>query len=43
VEAQLPIEEKRAMADHVIDNSGALEETEAQVRALYERLVAGND
>jgi dephospho-CoA kinase len=39
VEAQLPIEEKRALADHVIDNSGSLEETRRQVRALYEILV----
>jgi dephospho-CoA kinase len=39
VEAQLPIEEKRALADHVIDNSGSLEETRRQVRALYEMLV----
>lgn len=39
VRAQLPIEEKRDMADHVIDNSGTLAETEAQVRALYEKLV----
>ncbi|MGH0035562.1 MAG: dephospho-CoA kinase [Myxococcota bacterium] len=41
IEAQLPIDEKRAMADHVIDNSGAPEDTEAQVAALYERLVGG--
>jgi dephospho-CoA kinase len=39
--AQLPIEEKRALADHVIDNSGSLEETERQVRALFEVLVEG--
>jgi len=39
VRAQLPIEEKRAMADVVIDNSGSPEETERQVRALWERLV----
>ncbi len=38
VDAQLSIEEKRARADHVIDNSGPLEETERQVRALYARL-----
>jgi dephospho-CoA kinase len=36
--AQLPIDEKRAMADHVIDNTGSLEATETQVRALYETL-----
>jgi dephospho-CoA kinase len=41
VRAQLPIEAKRAMADHVIDNSGSLGETEDQVRALYAELVAG--
>jgi len=40
VDAQLSIEEKRAQADHVIDNSGTLPETERQVRALYQRLVA---
>jgi dephospho-CoA kinase len=39
IEAQLPIEEKRALADHVIDNSGSLEETRRQVRALFQRLV----
>jgi dephospho-CoA kinase len=38
--AQLPIDEKRALADHVIDNSGSLEETERQVRALYAELTA---
>jgi dephospho-CoA kinase len=32
--AQLPIDEKRALADHVIDNSGTLEETRRQVEAL---------
>lgn len=36
IAAQLPIEEKRALADHVIDNSGDRSDTEAQVRALYE-------
>jgi dephospho-CoA kinase len=38
VRAQLPIEEKRRRADHVIDNSGSPAETEAQVRRLFERL-----
>jgi dephospho-CoA kinase len=33
--AQLPIEEKRALADVVIDNSGPWEDTEKQVRELY--------
>ena len=36
--AQLPIEEKRALADFVIDNSGSPAETERQVRELYAKL-----
>ena len=32
--AQLPIDEKRALADHVIDNSGSLDDTRRQVREL---------
>jgi len=36
--SQLPIEEKRALADHVIDKSGSLADSERQVRALYARL-----
>jgi dephospho-CoA kinase len=37
--AQMPIEEKRALATWVIDNSGALEETERQVGELVGRLL----
>ena len=33
--AQLPIDEKRALADVVIDNGGAWEATEKQVRELF--------
>jgi dephospho-CoA kinase len=40
VRAQLPIEEKRALADVVIDNSGSLDDTERQVRALFASLVS---
>jgi len=40
VRAQLPLDRKRALADHVIDNSGTLADTERQVRALYEKLTA---
>jgi len=40
VRAQLPLDLKRELADHVIDNSGALADTERQVRALYARLTA---
>jgi len=38
--AQLPLDRKRELADHVIDNSGSLADTERQVRALYEKLTA---
>ena len=41
IAAQLPIDEKRKMADHVIDNSGTLEQTRAQVVALVARLTDG--
>lgn len=40
VRAQLSIEEKRKLADHVIDNSGSLADTERQVRELYAKLTA---
>jgi len=42
IAAQLPIDEKREMADHVIDNSGSPEETRAQVVALVEKLSAAS-
>jgi dephospho-CoA kinase len=41
VRAQLPLHEKKALADFVIDNSGTPEETQRQVRALWERLSRG--
>jgi dephospho-CoA kinase len=40
VRAQLPIEEKKALADVVIDNSGSLEETRRQVRELLRKVRA---
>jgi len=42
IAAQLPIDEKRAMADHVIDNSGSPEETTRQVESLYAKLTSPN-
>lgn len=39
--AQLPDEEKIKAADYVIDNSGSLERTETQVRAIYAKLQQG--
>ncbi len=38
IRAQLPLDEKRELADVVIDNSGTPEETRRQVEALYARL-----
>jgi len=40
VRAQIPIEEKKALADYVIDNSGTLEETERQVREVLSQILA---
>ena len=37
--AQLPIEEKRGRAHHVINNSGTLEETRAQAAAVWRQLL----
>jgi dephospho-CoA kinase len=42
VRAQLPLDRKRALADHVIDNSGSLVDTERQVRALYRDLAGAS-
>ena len=41
IAAQLPIDEKRKMADHVIDNSGTIEQTRVQVTELVARLTGG--
>jgi dephospho-CoA kinase len=41
IRAQMPLHEKKAMADFVIDNSGTPEETERQVRALWQSLSRG--
>jgi dephospho-CoA kinase len=36
--AQMPIDEKRSLATHVIDNTGSRESTRAQVERLWEAL-----
>jgi dephospho-CoA kinase len=38
IAAQMPVDEKRRLADDVIDASGSMEATERQVRELAERL-----
>jgi dephospho-CoA kinase len=38
IAAQMPIEEKRRLAQHVIDNRGTLEETREQVAKLWSNL-----
>ena len=38
ISAQMPAEEKRQLADEVVDCSGTIEETERQVKNLVERL-----
>lgn len=39
LKAQMPIKEKIRMADFAINNSGTLEETEKQVREIYDKLL----
>jgi dephospho-CoA kinase len=36
IASQMPIDEKRGRAQHLIDNSGTREETQKQVRNLWE-------
>lgn len=40
LEAQMSLEEKRKLADYVIDNNGSLEELERQVRAVLQKIQA---
>lgn len=40
IAAQMPIEEKRSRAQHVIDNSGTRESTREQVRKIWEEIAA---
>jgi dephospho-CoA kinase len=42
VQSQLPLDRKRELADHVIDNSRSLADTERQVGELCERINATN-
>jgi len=40
LDAQWPIEEKAARADHVIRTDGSISDTDAQVKTVYELLIA---
>jgi dephospho-CoA kinase len=42
IRSQLSIEEKKKVADYLIDNSGSLEETESQVDRLWNYLTSKN-
>jgi dephospho-CoA kinase len=37
--SQMPLEEKKGLADYVIDNSGTLEETKSQVTRVWQELL----
>jgi dephospho-CoA kinase len=39
----MSLEEKRKLADYVIENNGSLEELERQVRELWEKLTRIED
>jgi dephospho-CoA kinase len=41
IAAQMPIEEKKMLAHHVIDNSGSREKTRKQVESLWKQLMRG--
>jgi dephospho-CoA kinase len=41
IAAQMPIENKRGLAHHVINNTGTREETQAQVKAVWKQLAGG--
>lgn len=43
IAAQLPLEEKVAVADYVIDNSGTLDETRAQVEKVWAQITTGSE
>jgi dephospho-CoA kinase len=40
LKAQMPLDDKRRLADHVIDNSGSLAQTRAQVADIFARYAA---
>ncbi len=40
LKAQLPVEEKKKYADHIVFNDGSLDATRRQVRAVWDELIA---
>jgi len=43
IRAQIPLDDKRSLAEYVIDNTGSLADTQAQVTAIYRKLTAAGD
>ena len=41
IDAQMPIDDKKALADHVIDNSGTRDQTRTQVERVFAELTRG--
>ena len=42
INAQVPIEEKRNLAEYIVDNTGTLEATETQVTEIYRKLTGAS-
>lgn len=42
IRAQVPIDEKRDLAEHIVDNTGSLAETQRQVDAIYRELTSAS-
>lgn len=40
LEAQMPLEEKRKLADYVVENNGSLEELQREVQEVWEKITA---
>jgi dephospho-CoA kinase len=40
IRAQMPLDQKRAYADYIIDNTGSRDATRRQVRDAYRRIMA---
>lgn len=41
LKAQMPLDEKRKLADYIIENNGSLEELQKQVQEVWKKIVSG--